>query len=58
MATRVLYVGERKGQNPDPCYLRDFDARSGRPPESPINRGRSREFENVARRFAWRGALP
>lgn len=57
MATRVLYVEKRKGQNPDP-YLREFDARIGRPPENPINHGRSREFENMARRFAWRGALP
>jgi len=26
MATRVLYMEERKGQNPDPCYAREFDA--------------------------------
>lgn len=26
-ATRVLYMEERKGQDPDPCYLREFDAR-------------------------------
>src|SRR5256885_15421390 len=26
MATRVLYMEERRGQNPDPCYLREFDA--------------------------------
>jgi misacylated tRNA(Ala) deacylase len=25
--TRVLYMEERKGQDPDPCYLREFDAR-------------------------------
>ncbi len=27
MATRVLYMEERKGQEPDPCYLREFDAK-------------------------------
>jgi len=27
MATRVLYMEERRGQEPDPCYLREFDAR-------------------------------
>lgn len=27
MPTRVLYMEERKGQEPDPCYLREFDAR-------------------------------
>ncbi len=27
MATRVLYMEERKGQEPDPCYIREFDAR-------------------------------
>lgn len=27
MATQVLYMEERKGQEPDPCYLREFDAR-------------------------------
>lgn len=27
MATRVLYMDERRGQEPDPCYLKDFDAR-------------------------------
>src|SRR5437899_12510191 len=27
MATRVLYMEERRGQNPDPCYLREFDAK-------------------------------
>ena len=26
MATRVLYMDERRGQEPDPCYARDFDA--------------------------------
>jgi len=26
MATTVLYMDERKGQEPDPCYLREFDA--------------------------------
>ena len=26
-ATRVLYMEERTGQDPDPCYLREFDAR-------------------------------
>ncbi|HEY4704832.1 MAG TPA: alanyl-tRNA editing protein [Thermoplasmata archaeon] len=26
-ATRVLYMEERKGQEPDPCYLREFNAR-------------------------------
>lgn len=25
--TRVLYMEERKGQEPDPCYLRKFDAK-------------------------------
>lgn len=25
-ATRVLYMEERKGQDPDPCYRREFDA--------------------------------
>src|SRR5437867_770721 len=24
--TRVLYMEERRGQEPDPCYLREFDA--------------------------------
>ena len=24
--TRVLYMEERRGQDPDPCYLREFDA--------------------------------
>ena len=27
MATRVLYMEERKGQDPDPCYAGEFDAR-------------------------------
>ncbi|HKZ98972.1 MAG TPA: alanyl-tRNA editing protein, partial [Thermoplasmata archaeon] len=27
MPTTVLYMEERKGQDPDPCYLREFDAR-------------------------------
>jgi misacylated tRNA(Ala) deacylase len=27
MPTRVLYMEERKGQEPDPCYLREFDAK-------------------------------
>ncbi len=27
MATRVLYMAERRGQEPDPCYAREFDAR-------------------------------
>lgn len=27
VATRVLYMEERRGQEPDPCYLREFDAR-------------------------------
>jgi misacylated tRNA(Ala) deacylase len=27
MATRVLYMEERKGQDPDPCYVREFDGR-------------------------------
>ena len=27
MPTRVLYMEERRGQEPDPCYLREFDAR-------------------------------
>src|SRR5438034_8798607 len=27
VTTRVLYMEERKGQDPDPCYLREFDAR-------------------------------
>src|SRR3972149_2490915 len=27
VATRVLYMDERRGQEPDPCYLREFDAR-------------------------------
>lgn len=27
MGTRVLYMEERRGQEPDPCYLRQFDAR-------------------------------
>lgn len=27
MATRVLFMEERKGQEPDPCYLTEFDAR-------------------------------
>ena len=27
MPTRVLYMEERRGQDPDPCYLREFDAR-------------------------------
>lgn len=26
MATRVLYMVERRGQEPDPCYAREFDA--------------------------------
>ena len=26
-ATRVLYMEERRGQEPDPCYLREFDAK-------------------------------
>lgn len=26
-ATRVLYMEGRKGQEPDPCYLREFDAK-------------------------------
>ncbi len=26
MATRVLYMAERRGQDPDPCYAREFDA--------------------------------
>ena len=26
-ATRVLYMEERRGQDPDPCYLREFDAK-------------------------------
>ncbi len=26
MATRVLYMDERRGQDPDPCYAREFDA--------------------------------
>ena len=26
-ATRVLYMEERKGQDPDPCYRREFDAK-------------------------------
>jgi len=26
-STRVLYMEERHGQNPDPCYLREFDAK-------------------------------
>ncbi len=26
-ATHVLYMEERRGQEPDPCYLKDFDAR-------------------------------
>ncbi len=26
-ATRILYMDERKGQEPDPCYLREFDAK-------------------------------
>ena len=26
MATRILYMEERRGQEPDPCYLREFDA--------------------------------
>jgi misacylated tRNA(Ala) deacylase len=25
--TKVLYMEERRGQEPDPCYLREFDAR-------------------------------
>ncbi len=25
--TRVLYMEERRGQDPDPCYLREFDGR-------------------------------
>ena len=25
--TQVLYMEERRGQDPDPCYLREFDAR-------------------------------
>jgi len=27
VATRVLYMEARKGQEPDPCYLQEFDAR-------------------------------
>lgn len=27
MSTTVLYMEERRGQEPDPCYLREFDAR-------------------------------
>ncbi|HEY5538216.1 MAG TPA: alanyl-tRNA editing protein [Thermoplasmata archaeon] len=27
MATKVLYMEERRGQVPDPCYTREFDAR-------------------------------
>lgn len=27
MATLVLYMEDRNGQDPDPCYLREFDAR-------------------------------
>ncbi len=27
VTTRVLYMEERKGQEPDPCYAREFDAR-------------------------------
>lgn len=27
MPTRVLYMEERKGQDPDPCYRREFDAK-------------------------------
>lgn len=27
MATLVLYMEERKGQEPDPCYIHEFDAR-------------------------------
>jgi misacylated tRNA(Ala) deacylase len=27
VATTVLYMAERTGQDPDPCYLREFDAR-------------------------------
>jgi misacylated tRNA(Ala) deacylase len=27
MATRVLYMEERRGQDPDPCYAQEFDAR-------------------------------
>lgn len=27
MATEVLYMEERRGQEPDPCYAREFDAR-------------------------------
>jgi misacylated tRNA(Ala) deacylase len=27
MATRVLYMEERRGQEPDPCYAREFDGR-------------------------------
>ena len=27
VATRVLYMEERRGQDPDPCYAREFDAR-------------------------------
>src|SRR5205807_4350732 len=26
MPTEVLYMEERRGQEPDPCYLREFDA--------------------------------
>jgi len=26
MGTKVLYMEERRGQEPDPCYLREFDA--------------------------------
>src|SRR5947209_6265517 len=27
LATRVVYMEERRGQEPDPCYAREFDAR-------------------------------
>src|SRR2546425_13233367 len=27
MATRVLYMEERRGQEPAPCYAQEFDAR-------------------------------
>src|SRR5256885_9280018 len=26
MPTQVLYMEDRRGQEPDPCYLREFDA--------------------------------
>jgi misacylated tRNA(Ala) deacylase len=27
MGTQILFMEERKGQDPDPCYIREFDAR-------------------------------